>query len=255
MKKTILFLMCISFGVATYSQEKKSKKGQVEKVEVDSPQWRKDHYIVNRDSAYADPRIGLKKLMGGNKRFIEGKTIKPRQDMNTIKSLENGQEPFATIVGCSDSRVPNEMIFDQGLGDLFIIRTAGQVSAAASYGSMEFAILKLKTKLIVVLGHTECGAVAAAVERPEDVPGHIVTLINEIKPAVAKCAHLPGNPVNNAVRQNVIDQVNNLRDLDPILHKKYLKGEILIVGAVYDIHTGKVEFLQETLHNLPQLKK
>ena len=147
------------------------------------------------------------------------------------------------------------MIFDQGLGDLFIIRTAGQVSAAASYGSMEFAVLKLKTKLIVVLGHTECGAVAAAVERPEDVPGHIVTLINEIKPAVAKCAHLPGNPVNNAVRQNVIDQVSNLRDLDPILHKKYKNGEILIVGAVYDIHTGKVEFLQETLHNLPQLKK
>ena len=251
MKKIILFLMCISFTVAAYSQEKKSKKGQVAKVEINSPQWKKEHYVVDRDSAYANPRIGIKKLMGGNKRFIEGKTIKPRQDMNTIKSLENGQQPFATIVGCSDSRVPNEMIFDQGLGDLFIIRTAGQVSAAASYGSMEFAVLKLKTKLIVVLGHTECGAVAAAVERPEDVPGHIVTLINEIKPAVAKCAHLPGNPVNNAVRQNVIDQVNNLRDLDPILHKKYTKGEILIVGAVYDIHTGKVEFLQETLANLP----
>lgn len=251
MKKIILFLMCISFTVAAYSQEKKSKKGQVAKVEINSPQWKKEHYVVDRDSAYANPRIGIKKLMGGNKRFIEGKTIKPRQDMNTIKSLEKGQQPFATIVGCSDSRVPNEMIFDQGLGDLFIIRTAGQVSAAASYGSMEFAVLKLKTKLIVVLGHTECGAVAAAVERPEDVPGHIVTLINEIKPAVAKCAHLPGNPVNNAVRQNVIDQVNNLRDLDPILHKKYTKGEILIVGAVYDIHTGKVEFLQETLANLP----
>ena len=255
MKKVLLFLMCLALTTTTYAQEKKSKKEREKKAEIDSPQWRKEHYVVNRDSAYADPRIALKKLMGGNKRFIEGKTIKPRQDMNTIKSLENGQEPFATIVGCSDSRVPNEMIFDQGLGDLFIIRTAGQVSAAASYGSMEFAVLKLKTKLIVVLGHTECGAVAAAVERPEDVPGHIVTLINEIKPAVAKCAHLPGNPVNNAVRQNVIDQVSNLRDLDPILHKKYKNGEILIVGAVYDIHTGKVEFLQETLHNLPQLKK
>ncbi|MEM0575100.1 carbonic anhydrase [Flavobacterium polysaccharolyticum] len=255
MKKVMLFLMCLALTTASYAQEKKNKKGAVKKVEIDSLKWKKEHYVVNRDSAYADPRIGLKKLMGGNKRFIEGKTIKPRQDMNMIKSLENGQEPFATIVGCSDSRVPNEMIFDQGLGDLFIIRTAGQVSAAASYGSMEFATLKLKTKLIVVLGHTECGAVAAAVERPEDVPGHIVTLINEIKPAVAKCAHLPGNPINNAVRQNVIDQVNNLRDLDPILHKKYLKGEILIVGAVYDIHTGKVEFLPETLHNLPQLKK
>lgn len=254
MKKLILLLVSLNIGLAAYSQENKSKKNRIKKVEIDSPQWRKDHYVVNRDSAYADPRIGIKKLMGGNKRFIEGKTIKPRQDMNTVKSLEKGQQPFATIVGCSDSRVPNEMIFDQGLGDLFIIRTAGQVSAAASYGSMEFAVIKLKTKLIVVLGHTECGAVAAAVERPEDVPGHIVTLINEIKPAVAKCAHLPGNPVNNAVRQNVIDQVNSLRDLDPILHKKYKNGEILIVGAVYDIHTGKVEFLEETLDNLPVQK-
>ncbi len=254
MKKLILLLVSLNIGLAAYSQENKSKKDRIKKVEIDSPQWKKEHYVVNRDSAYADPRIGIKKLIGGNKRFIEGKTIKPRQDMNTIKSLEKGQQPFATIVGCSDSRVPNEMIFDQGLGDLFIIRTAGQVSAAASYGSMEFAVLKLKTKLIVVLGHTECGAVAAAVERPEDVPGHIVTLINEIKPAVAKCAHLPGNPVNNAVRQNVIDQVNSLRDLDPILHKKYKNGEILIVGAVYDIHTGKVEFLEETLNNLPVQK-
>ena len=244
--------MCWFFILFT---RKEKQKEPSYKSEIDSPQWRKEHYVVNRDSAYADPRVAITKLMGGNKRFVEGKTIKPRQDMSTIKSLEKGQQPFATIVGCSDSRVPNEMIFDQGLGDLFIIRTAGQVSAAASYGSMEFAVLKLKTKLIVVLGHTECGAVAAAVERPEDVPGHIVTLINEIKPAVAKCAHLPGNPVNNAVRQNVIDQVSNLRDLDPILHKKYKNGEILIVGAVYDIHTGKVEFLQETLHNLPQLKK
>lgn len=224
------------------------------KVEVGSPEWKKQHYVVDRDSAYADPRVALKKLQGGNKRFVEGKSIKPRQDYEAIKKTEFGQEPFAIIVGCSDSRVPNEVIFDQGLGDLFIIRTAGQVSAAASYGSMEFAVLKLKSKLIVVLGHTECGAVAAAVDRPEDVPGHIVTLINDIKPAVRKSAHFMGSVVNNAVRQNVIEQVKNLRDLDPILRKKYEAGEILIVGAVYDIHNGKVEFIEETLENLPKAK-
>jgi carbonic anhydrase len=93
------------------------------------------------------------------------------------------------------------------------------------------------------------------VQRPENVPDHLVTLINEIKPPVAKSSYLPGDPINNAVRQNVIDQVNALRDLEPILHKKHVDGEILIVGAVYDIHTGKVEFLQETLLNLPQPKK
>ena len=219
-----------------------------------SLKWRADHYIVNRDSAFTEPRVAIKKLMGGNRRFVENKSIRPRQDAETIKKLGFGQKPFAIIVSCSDSRVPNEIVFDQGVGDLFIIRTAGQVSSAASYGSMEYAVIKLYTRLIVVLGHTECGAVAAAVQRPEDVPGHIVTLINEIKPAVAKIAHMPGDPVNNAVRQNVIDQVNTLRNLDPILHKKYSKGEILIVGAVYDIHTGKVEFLKETLHDLPEKK-
>ncbi len=247
--------MCFTIGASAYSQDRKSKKSKTKNVQIDSVQWRKEYHIVNRDSAYADPRVGIKKLMGGNLRFIEGKSIRPRQNADMIKKLENGQQPFATIVGCSDSRVPNEMIFDQGLGDLFIIRTAGQVSAAASYGSMEFAVLKLKTKLIVVLGHTECGAVAAAVERPENVPGHIVALINDIKPAVAKCVDKPGNKINNAVRQNVIDQVNSLRDLEPILYKQYKDGEILIVGAVYDIHTGKVEFLQETLVDLPKSKK
>ena len=253
--KKIIYLVAIVFvfNTSVKAQKRKPKTENNTEVIKDSAKWRKEHYVINRDSAFADPRIALKKLMGGNKRFIEGKSIKPRQSLATLKNLENGQAPFATIVGCSDSRVPNELIFDQGLGDLFIIRTAGQVSAAASYGSMEFATLKLKTKLIVVLGHTECGAVAAAVQRPENVPGHIVTLINEIKPAVAKCAHLPGNAVNNAVRQNVIDQVNNLRDLEPILYKKYHDGEIIIVGAVYDIHTGKVEFLEETLLSLPRI--
>jgi len=221
---------------------------------IDSAKWKADHHIVDRDSAYTDPKLAIEKLMSGNRRFVENKSIRPRQDAQTIKKLGFGQKPFATIVSCSDSRVPNEMIFDQGLGDLFIIRTAGQVSSAASYGSMEYAVVKLYTRLIVVLGHTDCGAVAAAVQRPEDVPGHIVTLINEIKPAVAKVANLPGDPVNNAVRQNVIDQVNTLRDLDPILHKKYSNGEILIVGAVYDIHTGKVEFLKETLQGFPEKK-
>jgi carbonic anhydrase len=249
-----IILICLGLASLSLQAQQSRKSNNKAVVKIDSAKWRTEHYVINRDSAYADPRLGLKKLMGGNKRFVEGKSIKPRQDAQTIKLLENGQKPFATIVGCSDSRVPNEVIFDQGLGDLFIIRTAGQVAAAASYGSMEFATLKLNTKLIVVLGHTECGAVAAAVQRPENVPGHIVTLINDIKPAVAKCAHLPGDPVNNAVRQNVIEQVNHLRDLEPILHKKYVDGEILIVGAVYDIHTGKVEFLQETLLNLPQNK-
>ncbi len=257
------FLLLTVFFVSNVeAQNKKNKKQKEEakeqsagaKTEIDSVQWRAEHYIVDRDSAYADPRVGLNKLMGGNRRFVEGKAIRPRQDMALVKKLETGQQPFAAVIACSDSRVPNEMIFDQGFGDLFIVRTAGQVSAEASFGSIEYAVLKLKTKLIIVLGHTECGAVAAAVEKPENPPGHIVALINAIKPAVAKSSNMKGNPVNNAVRQNVIEQVNQLRELEPVLSRKFLKGEILIVGAVYDIHTSKVEFLPETLLGISQYK-
>ncbi len=248
--KKLFLLVVFLFTFFSMNSQIHNKKNKVTEVETD--QWKIEHYEVNRDSAYSNPRIAITKLIGGNRRFQEGKSIRPRQDYETILKLEKGQQPFATIVGCSDSRVPNEMIFDQGFGDLFIVRTAGQVCAAASYGSIEYATLFLKTKLIVVMGHTECGAVNAALQRPENPPGHIVTLVNEIKPAVAKSSHLPGNRLNNAVRQNVLDQVSALRDLEPVLSRKYEKGEILIVGAVYDIHTGKVEFLEETLLNLPQ---
>ena len=249
---TIFAIVSVQQVSAQKIKTKKKTTTEVKDVVTDSVKWRAEHYIVNRDSAYANPRVGLQKLMGGNRRFVEGKTIRPRQDISMIKKLETGQTPFAVIIACSDSRVPNEMVFDQGFGDLFIIRTAGQVSAEASFGSVEFAVLKLKSKLIVVLGHTECGAVAAAVDRPENPPGHIVALINAIKPAVAKSSHMMGDPVNNAVRQNVLEQVNVLRELEPVLSRKFFNGEILIVGAVYDIHTGKVEFLPETLLNLPK---
>ena len=112
----------------------------------------------------------------------------------------------------------------------------------------------MKTKLIVVLGHTDCGAVAAAIHGPEGLPPHIVSLIAEIKAAVDKTAHLPGNAVNNAAKQNVVDQVNTLRNSEPVLHKKYTDGDILIIGALYDTHSGKVEFLKETMLDLPTKK-
>ena len=122
-------------------------------------------------------------------------------------------------MGCSDSRVPHEILFDQGVGDLFIVRTAGQVMAAASYGSIKFATVALGTKLVVVMGHQSYGAVDAALKRP-DVPGNIVTLVNSIKHAVAESKHKPGDPLDNAIRQNVLDQVEELRDLDPILSRR-----------------------------------
>ena len=248
--RTCLLALLACFCFLTTAEAQRRRRVALAKpaavAPFDSARWRAEHYVVNRDSAYADPRIGLRKLMGGNRRFVEDKSIRPRQNRSAMLSTEKGQKPFAVLVSCSDSRVPNEIVFDQGVGDLFIVRTAGQVVAAASYGSIEFATVALGSKLVVVLGHQSCGAVDAAIKRP-DVPGHIITLVNSIKPAAQKARSMCGDLLTNAVRQNVIEQVNDLRDLDPILSKKTQKGEILIVGAVYSLGTGKVEFIPETL--------
>jgi carbonic anhydrase len=200
---------------------------------------------VSADSA-------LNSLREGNKRFVEGKSIKPHQDLQRIKEVSSGQKPFAIIVGCSDSRVPNEIIFDQGLGDLFIIRTAGQVSTFASWGSIEFGNAVLGANLIVVLGHTKCGAVSAACKIP-DVPGHIVTLINAIKPAAQLAKTQKGDEVENAVKINVAMQVQQLENLEPVLTKAVQSKNLKIVGAVYNLETGTVEFLDANY--LQTLKK
>jgi carbonic anhydrase len=197
---------------------------------------------------YGQPKVSpdeaLIRLKEGNQRFVNGKSARPRQDFSRIKEVAEGQHPFATIVGCSDSRVPNEIIFDQGLGDLFIVRTAGQVSTYASWGSIEFAEEVLGTKLIVVLGHTQCGAVSAAVNLPE-VPGHIITLINAIKPAVEKARlSKPTILLDAAIRENVIMQVEQLKGLEPVLAKRVREGSIKIVGALYDLHSGQIEFFE-----------
>ncbi len=186
----------------------------------------------------------LKKLKEGNLRFVNQKSNHPNQTSERLKEVESKQKPFAIIVGCSDSRVPSEIIFDQGLGDLFIVRTAGQVSSYASWGSIEFANAVLGSKLIVVLGHTKCGAVSAACKVP-DVPGHIVTLINAIKPAAEIAAKMKGDTVENAVKVNVAMQVKQLKSLEPVLTKALKNGNLKVVGAVYNLSTGIVEFLPE----------
>lgn len=244
------------FAQTTIAQQKKGKQKKptpvVTSPTIDSAKWRRENNIVNRDSAYINPYYALQKLTGGNKRFQQAKSIHPRQDPALIKRLSDGQYPFATIVGCSDSRVSGEILFDQGFGDLFVVRTAGQVMAEASYATIEYAYLSLGTKLVVVLGHSTCGAVNAAIKNPENPPGHIVALINAIKPAATQTKKMPGDKLDNAVRQNVINQVNELRELESILSRAYDKGDLLIVGAVYNLATGRVEFLKETLENLPK---
>ena len=209
---------------------------------------------VNANPQPKTPDEALKLLVDGNTRFVLGKPVRPNQSKERLTDVAKGQTPFAIIVGCSDSRVPNEIIFDQGLGDLFIVRTAGQVSSYASWGSMEFAHAVLKANLIVVLGHSKCGAVAAACTVPE-VPGHIVTLINAIKPAAALAREMEGELVENAVKVNVAMEVQGLKELEPVLAKSVRNGTLKIVGGVYDLESGKVEFLPDNYLKTLKLKK
>ena len=249
---SVATLLLLALAAAPLAAQQSDRVNELLHIEA-------NEYFADRDSAYLDPYYGLRKLVYGNRRFAENKSIRPRQTDADLKNNTLGQKPFATIIGCADSRVPNEIIFDQGVGDLFITRTAGQVMAEASYGTIEYATQVLNTRLIVVLGHQSCGAVDAAMKLPEDPPGHVVTLINAIKPASLYAKEQAGNNdeemLDIAVRRNVVEQVDLLRSLEPVLSRRFDKGEVLIVGAIYHLDTGEVELLEETVTSLPGFAK
>lgn len=181
----------------------------------------------------------LEKLVAGNKRYLEGSLAHPNQTEERRRELANGQEPFACILSCADSRVPPEIVFDQGLGDLFVLRVAGNIVNDMITGSLEYAVEHLKTPLIVIMGHKRCGAVAATVQGG-DVPGKISSLVNAIKPAVDTAKAQSGDLVNNAAIENIKRGVKQLKAAAPILSEKANAGELLIAGAFYDLDTGEV---------------
>lgn len=186
--------------------------------------------------------IAQKKLMEGNKRFVEGKMAHPDQAAVRRNELAKSQRPFAVIVSCSDSRVPPEVLFDQGLGDLFIIRLAGNILNDAAIGSIEYAVEHLGTRYVMVLGHERCGAVEATVKGGE-APGHIGSLVKAIQPAVEKAKSQQGDLVENSVRANVAMVVQQLKTSAPILDESVKKGSLTIVGARYDLDDGAVAIL------------
>jgi carbonic anhydrase len=184
----------------------------------------------------------LKKLLDGNKRCVACKQQNPRQDARRRKEVSKGQKPFAVIVGCSDSRIPPELIFDQGLGDLFVVRLAGNIVDALALGSIEYAVEHLGSKLVIVLGHGKCGAVTAATKGP-DAPGHVGAIVRAIQPAVKKVQKMPGDLVDNAIRANASLVVSKIKSSKPILAEMVSKGELEVIGAYYNIETGAVELL------------
>ena len=186
-------------------------------------------------------------LAQGNQRYCAGKPQHPRQDAARRGELVAGQHPFAVVLSCADSRVPPEVLFDQGLGDLFVVRTAGEVVDNAALGSLEYGAEHLHVPLLLVLGHERCGAVAAtleAVEKGGTAEGGIGFLINAIKPAVVAAKDQPGEKLHNCVIEQVRRVMAQLTESKPILAELAEAGKLKIVGAVYGLETGAVEFLK-----------
>jgi carbonic anhydrase len=188
----------------------------------------------------------LRRLLEGNRRFRQGKAVNPRRQPADFVKLAEGQRPPAVIVGCADSRVPPEILFDQGVGDLFVVRVAGNVVSGAGAilkGSVEYAVAELGVSLVVVLGHSHCGAVKAAlkhIDARDALPGAIQDLVNAIKPAVAQTKGRGGDALENAIKANVKLGVARLQGLKPILAGPVKQGKVKVVGGVYDLRTGGV---------------
>ncbi len=186
----------------------------------------------------------LQKLLDGNGRYVSGDVQHPHSDKNYRRTLVAGQKPFAAILGCSDSRVPLEMIFDQGLGDIFVIRVAGNIANEDTIASVEYAIAELAVPIVMVMGHSQCGAVTAATQ-PKVFSGHLRHLIDQIRPAVRRAGGHEGDLVDNAIRLNAEIMAQQLIDRSDLIANASNSHQTLVVAAYYDLHTGKVEVLNE----------
>jgi carbonic anhydrase len=198
------------------------------------------------------PREALERLREGNRRFVSDvRSCDTLTSQMRRNELAAGQEPFAIILGCSDSRVPAEIVFDQGLGDLFVIRVAGNIVASSQVGSVEFAAARFGTRLVVVLGHSECGAVLATLEelqQPTDNQSrNLRSIVDRVRPSVQAllATDLRRDPdalVRHAVRANIRASANQLRHGSEVLEQLIQKEGLLVIGAEYSLETGVVDF-------------
>jgi len=197
-------------------------------------------------------RVALERLIEGNRRFVAGiRDHENHTNQSRRTELASGQEPFAIILGCSDSRVPAEIVFDQGLGDLFVIRVAGNIVASSQVESVEFAAARFGSPLVVVLGHTQCGAVQATVEElrqpAENQSRSLRSIVDRIRPSVqtllaTELRHDPDVLMRHAVRANIRASVDHLRHGSATLESLIQSGGLLVIGAEYSLETGVVDF-------------
>lgn len=190
------------------------------------------------------PETALDALVQGNKRFVAGETERPNADRLHREHVSHGQRPFATVLACADSRVPPELLFDRGLGDLFVVRLAGNTYGPDGLGSIEYSVAMLGVRLIVVMGHESCGAVAAAVEGKE-LPGWLPAVVEPLKLSVKATEHVHDGRVEATVLENVRRTRANMSRDSEILGALVKSGELAIVGAYYDLDSGVVKFLDD----------
>ncbi|WP_028944764.1 carbonic anhydrase [Pseudomonas vranovensis] len=192
-----------------------------------------------------DPDQALERLMAGNTRYIQGVT-KRHDFLPEREALAGGQNPYAAVLGCADSRIAPEYAFDTGRGDLFAVRIAGNFVTTNGLASLEYAVAVLGTPLVMVLGHESCGAVAAGVKAVKDgarFPGQIQSLADAIRPAVEKVIKAPGDLLSNAIEQNVRETMYNLTARSSVLNEAVAQGKLKIVGGIYTLQNGQVQLL------------
>jgi len=204
-----------------------------------------------------DPQEALKILKAGNKRFIEGRSTHPNLDSKRLIQAgkeDQGDHAYATIITCSDSRVPVELIFDTGIMDIFVVRVAGNVCDVNEAGSIEYGLSHVHTPVLVVLGHTQCGAVTAVSHaisgKGSAMEGNIPSLIDNIEPAVKRAFHkhpdITGDKIiPYAIKENIWQSIKDLFMKSPSTRELVKKGKVTVIGAVYNISTGQIEWLPE----------
>jgi len=197
------------------------------------------------------PQEALKKLVDGNERFATGNSTHPNRCDETKNALLRQQKPFVAVLSCSDSRVPVEIIFDAGLGDIFAVRTAGHVLSKEVMGSLEYAVKSLGVKLVMILGHENCGAINTAIQTYQnksydDLSENLKSIMNHIYPAIEKveCKDNDGDFLNASVKSNIYYQLEDLMKKDDYIKQSVENGKIAVVGAMYSLVSGKVEIFE-----------
>ena len=204
-------------------------------------------YAPPKPQNIVSPDEALKLLLDGNRRYVDG--VSRQHDFkHEREALTKGQNPYAGILSCADSRIAPEYAFDSGRGDLFVCRVAGNFANADTIASFEYCIAILDTPLLMVLGHKACGAVDAAIKSLKDgttLPGHLPSLVSALSPAVKAVTNQSGNMLDNATKQNVILTVERLKNAAPIIDKAVAEKKVRIVGAVYNLDDGRVELVSQ----------